>query len=103
MNRRWIYAGAVLLSCVFWGCGQPVPRSADYSRDSYLDIDTAPGRPLHEKQEGTVYVIKKGDTLSEISQRIYGTSRLWRRILEANPGIDPRALRIGQKIIIPPR
>jgi nucleoid-associated protein YgaU len=47
------------------------------------------------------YVIQQGDTLSAISQQFYGTTRYWRRILEANPGLRERRLRVGRKILIP--
>jgi len=47
------------------------------------------------------YVIQQGDTLSAISRHFYGTTRYWRRILEANPGLNERRLRIGRRIRIP--
>lgn len=47
------------------------------------------------------YVIQPGDTLTAISRQFYGTTRYWRRILEANPGLTERTLRVGRKIRIP--
>ena len=47
------------------------------------------------------YVVKPGDTLGEISMAVYGTSRKWRMIREANDNLDPRALRPGLKLVIP--
>jgi phage tail protein X len=47
------------------------------------------------------YVIQGGDNLSSISRHFYGTTTYWRRILEANPGLRERRLRIGRKITIP--
>jgi len=47
------------------------------------------------------YVIQQGDTLSSISRHVYGTTRYWRRILEANPGLRERNLRVGRRIAIP--
>jgi len=47
------------------------------------------------------YVIQPGDTLGGISAQFYGTARHWRRILEANPGLTERSLRVGRKIRIP--
>ncbi len=46
-----------------------------------------------------VYVVQGGDTLSSIAKR-YGVSTA--ALVEANPGINPRALQVGQKIVIPP-
>ena len=47
------------------------------------------------------YVIQPGDNLITISRQFYGTGKHWRRILEANPGLQARKLRIGRRILIP--
>lgn len=47
------------------------------------------------------YVIQPGDRLETISRQFYGAGRHWRRIVEANPGLDPRRLNIGRRIVIP--
>lgn len=47
------------------------------------------------------YIVQPGDTLGEISTKVYGTSRRWRTIREANGNLDPRALRPGLKLTIP--
>lgn len=44
------------------------------------------------------YTIKQGDTLYNISRRYY---TMLNAVLTANPGVDPRRLRIGQTIIVP--
>jgi len=54
------------------------------------------------------YTIQRGDTLSSIADRFYGTKaeNAWRRIYEANRsaiGDDPARLRVGMSIVIPPR
>lgn len=51
------------------------------------------------------YIVKPGDTLSEIAEVFYGDSTEWRRILDANRAILPRAtaLREGMELVIPPR
>jgi nucleoid-associated protein YgaU len=50
---------------------------------------------------GAEYVVKAGDTMEIIAQNQLGKKTEAKRILEANPGVDPRKLRIGQKLIIP--
>ena len=47
------------------------------------------------------YTIGSGDTLRRIAARHYGNPRLWRSIMQANPGLDPRRLHIGQVISLP--
>ena len=45
-----------------------------------------------------VYYIRAGDTLFNIARRYYTSVNA---ILTANPGLNPNALRIGQRIIVP--
>ncbi|MCX5641311.1 MAG: LysM peptidoglycan-binding domain-containing protein [Planctomycetota bacterium] len=47
------------------------------------------------------YTIKSGDTLEGIARTEMGDGQKWRLITAANPGLDPKALKIGQKINIP--
>ena len=44
------------------------------------------------------YVIKSGDNFGKIAPQFGVTVA---EILAANPGVDPRKLKVGQKIIIP--
>jgi nucleoid-associated protein YgaU len=45
--------------------------------------------------------VRSGDTLIEISRRELGNPDLYHRILKANPGLDPKRMKVGQKIRIP--
>jgi 5'-nucleotidase len=47
------------------------------------------------------YVVKKGDTLWDISKARYGTALKWKQIAAANPGINPDKLPVGKTIVIP--
>lgn len=47
------------------------------------------------------YVIRKGDTLWSIAKRFYGDGQRWVDIVNANPGIDPKKLIVGDEIILP--
>lgn len=49
------------------------------------------------------YEIASGDTLGRISRKVYGEARFWEWIANANPGLDPRRLRVGQVITMPAR
>ncbi len=52
----------------------------------------------------TTYVVQPGDTLSRIAGRVYGDSKKWQIIYDANraalPG-GPQGVRVGQTLIIP--
>ncbi len=58
-----------------------------------------------ERSSGTpkarIYEVRPMDTLSGIAQSELGSSKAWRQLVEANPGIDPNRLRVGMKIRIP--
>ncbi len=45
--------------------------------------------------------VRTGDTLISISRRALGDGEAWRRLLEANPGVNPRSLRPGMVLQIP--
>ena len=47
------------------------------------------------------HVIVKGDTLYSLAKRYLGHGKRWKDIQAANPGLDPRKLRVGQEIVIP--
>ncbi len=53
----------------------------------------------------TTYVVQGGDTLSKISLKVYGTTKHWQQIFEANKDIlhSPNSLKIGMKLRIPSR
>ena len=56
---------------------------------------------LTEKPGPGKHVIVRGDTLYSLARRYLGHGRRWKEIQAANPGLDPRKLRIGQEIVIP--
>jgi nucleoid-associated protein YgaU len=50
---------------------------------------------------GSTYTIRRGDTLWSIAARHYGDGKQWQRIVDANPGLDPQKLAVGQVITLP--
>jgi len=51
----------------------------------------------------STYTIRRGDTLMAIAAHRYGDASQWRVIARENPEADPRRLRVGQEIKLPPR
>lgn len=49
-----------------------------------------------------VHRIVKGDTLSALALQFYGDEDRFDLLLLANPGLRPRALRIGTPLLVPP-
>ena len=63
----------------------------------------APAAPANAPANGPQpYTIQPGDTLARISAVFYGSPQHWRRIVEANPGLQPENLAVGREIVIPP-
>jgi LysM repeat protein len=62
-------------------------------------------KPVQDKQETdpdlTTYLVKRGDTLSAISAKLYRDPTLWRTIAAANEIDDPRGLKPGVRLAIP--
>lgn len=55
----------------------------------------SPEKPRTRSARASAYSVRSGDTLGTIAER-FGTTV--DRLLELNPGIDPRALRVGQSL-----
>ncbi|GAB4519875.1 MAG: hypothetical protein Tsb0013_23620 [Phycisphaerales bacterium] len=61
-------------------------------------------RPAPERGPATrAYVVKKGETLSEICQRELGSGKRWREVVELNDGAIPEngSVRVDQRILLP--
>jgi nucleoid-associated protein YgaU len=51
--------------------------------------------------QGTMYVVKSGDNLSNISKNFYGTPNEYKKIAQANNLADPDKIKAGQELKIP--
>jgi len=65
------------------------------------DVVTGAWRPRDTSAGGNTYTIAQGDTLYGIAMKHYGDARGAQIIEAANPGLNPKALRVGDKIIMP--
>ncbi len=50
----------------------------------------------------STYIVKAGDTFESIAKAIYGSGSQWKRISQANPTIEPKMMKVGTKLVIPP-
>jgi nucleoid-associated protein YgaU len=57
--------------------------------------------PAATSVAGRTYTIRSGDTLEAIARRELGDGQRWRAIVDANPGLDPKNLKIGRAISLP--
>jgi 5'-nucleotidase len=115
----------MLVLAAFMLCGCEMNRPTN---DSALDLSPSSSTPVASAQPtnvgpapmqtaapdpaaGTInaavapasntYTIKHGDTLWKIAASHYGDGKKWKQIADANPGISPSALRVGQTITLP--
>ena len=77
----------------------PIGDSAGHNEKTVEQDGVESARPAVP----TIHVVRKGETLSEISYRYYGTVAEWQKILVANRTVikDVKNLRPGMRLIIP--
>ncbi len=88
-----------------------IPSTAQTTLDKLVQTNTRflveapPEEPTPEPEpKEQTYTVQPGDSLSVIARQVYGKSSLWTIIFEANRATlsDPRLIRPGQVLIIPP-
>jgi LysM repeat protein len=55
-----------------------------------------------ETARGDIYIVQKGDSYWSIARAWYGDGAKMELIAQANPGVNPDRLQIGQKLVMPP-
>jgi nucleoid-associated protein YgaU len=80
----------------------PAPK-ADFSNVQSGKSSTAPTITEREVPAARTYTVVKGDSLSKIAKREYGSANRWRAIFEANRDQldDPDLIKPGQVLKIP--
>jgi len=81
----------------------PVRATASMSMLQVKDAGTYPAQNPTSGGEGVraTHTVEWGDTLDLIAFREYGDATKWRPLAQANNLEDPRALRPGQKLVVP--
>ena len=84
----------------------PTPSSEIASSNTVGASDTSATsktETLSKKTAAKTYTVQKGDTLSKISLKFYGTSKKWKKILDANREKlgQNQVLRAGMVVVIP--
>jgi nucleoid-associated protein YgaU len=75
----------------------PQPIDTEIRNTNYEIRDT------NDETRTRIHIVQKGDTLSSISAKYYGSAKQWRKIVNANRNNlpDPNRLVPGVKLIIP--
>ena len=79
--------------------GMKLTLPARGARDTAATAPEAPAQVV--PGAGKQHTVGKDEYLTDISKRYYGSTKHWRVIAKANPGIDPDRLKVGQKLTIP--
>jgi nucleoid-associated protein YgaU len=88
---------------LFFPDGRPTRAKIAVTFQEFVD----PGRENREVKRQTAnfskaHAVVQGETLSAIAGRFYQDPRQWRPIAIENALDDPRALTVGQTLLIPP-
>ncbi len=86
----------------FFSDGRPARARLTVTFNEYLDAETqAKEANLQTADFSKAYVVKQGDTLSNIAARFYEDAQKWRPIALVNGIVDPRSIVTGQELHIP--
>jgi hypothetical protein len=103
----WSFKGVIenisLKFTLFTSQGKPVRATATIAMLQVKEEGTYPAQNPTSGGEGVraSYVVQWGDTLDLIAYREYGDATKWRPLALANGLEDPRALRPGQRLVVP--
>lgn len=103
LQFRCVLARASQKFILFFPDGRPARAKISVSFQEFVD----PGRENREVKRQTAnfskaHAVVQGETLSAIAGRFYQDPRQWRPIAIENALDDPRALTVGQTLLIPP-
>ena len=88
---------------LFLADGTPVRATLNVTFKEFIDVkievQTTPTESVDHTKTRTV---KRGDTLNSLAAAEYGDPAKWRPIAEANHIDNPRVMKPGQDLIIPP-
>lgn len=63
----------------------------------------APGEARTRADGTREYIVKENDSFWTIAQQAYGNGAYYPLLVQANPDVNPSNLRVGSRILIPPR
>jgi len=64
-------------------------------------LTPADARVVVQRASSLAYLVKPGDTLIGIARERLGEQGKWQQLVEANPGLDPKKLAVGCRIMVP--
>jgi nucleoid-associated protein YgaU len=87
---------------MFLPSGVPVRARLEVTFNEFTNDDLEAKETKRETADySRVWVVAQGETLSGIAARVYADPAHWRPIAIKNRVDDPRALEVGQRLLIP--
>jgi nucleoid-associated protein YgaU len=77
------------------------PPATQPAPEANVPVSTIDPPPVAVAAPQRVHVIESGENLWTIAQAVYGNGALYTKIIAANPGLDPKDLKVGKKLVIP--
>lgn len=90
------------------GAARPTPGSGEISLAGNGDKPPSAAKPVESTTEKKLtegpktHVVQAGETFTSLAVKYFGHAKYTNLITKANPTVDPRKVRIGMKVIIPP-
>jgi len=88
----------VVIAVLLAGCNQP-PEQTNVAPGP---TEVAANQPVSGGEQTYVVTADDAGAFSGIAVKMYGDGKYWRLIAEADPGVDPRMLKPGDELFIPP-
>ena len=81
------------------------PKNTTSTRSGSVPSSTTgtPGTTVAGENGVRYYYVGKGEGLQVIAQKMYGKASMWKTIQEANNLPDNAVLKLGQRLVIPPK
>lgn len=100
-HRAAIFAGVLVLALVL---ALAAAARADLIPSGHRGVPTRVVLDLgpNAATAPRVHTVVAGETLGKITTRYLGSSRRWHEIVALNPGLDPKNLKVKQRLVIPP-
>ena len=100
---KWILESADKRFTTFLPDGTPVRARVDVTFKEYKQPDEQlRDAPRSSADRTKVWRVTEGDTLWSIASKEYGDPERWREIATANGISNPRTLRAGRELVVPP-
>ena len=104
--RNLIFSTLFAIALAVAGVSTVAYSGQDKDAQTYKSTQQSEEHNINAQEEtgdmhGQEYIVKKGDTLAEISEKFLGTQEKWPEIAKANDLPNPDQIDVGDRLLIP--